>query len=423
MTHRQTLRGGNAAWLAALGGICGLILAACGFAEDEPRFGFVTAADGDWLAVAGTNFEGDEEPVWLYHYNEGGHDFVRTFERRPARVKRGFGSHLAVTEGTLAISCELDRVQRVEAAGSVDLYELQDGDVSVDPVRLFASKPEVYSTFGYTLAVHRDVLAVGVSNEQAANGQGTVHLFERDGMKWHRKTVVTSPLEKLPFARYRGFGTSIALTEAMLVVGAPLVDEGEMRVGAVFLYEKGPDGSYETAPVRLGREAGSGISFLGMDVAAKQDLIVASALTAKEGEEPETGAVCIYPRGENGTFPSVPAVVLSGPEGETFGESLALWQGWIVVSNPEAMDGKGMVTIYEPANGGRGWQPRTVLTGEEPGAQFGRSLCTSGDRLYVGAPYTWDNSGKGRVLVYGVSDDAEGGLELLETLRLPRDTR
>ncbi len=126
------------------------------------------------------------------------------------------------------------------------------------------------ATFGVVLAARGDALAVGA---RGANG-AFVNLFGWDGAAYrHQQRVRIAGL-----APEAGFGTSLALTDEFLLVGAPNDTRTAIASGGVYVFRRGsaPDERYRLAAFLGSPSGGAGDQF-GASLAARGERMVVGA--------------------------------------------------------------------------------------------------------------------------------------------------
>ena len=191
--------------------------------------------------------------------------------------------------------------------------------------------------FGGALAVSRDQLLVGESNNGTMSG--IVWVFERAADGWAETGQITvSSQVRTP----DGFGRAIAARDGWLWAGAPLEGEG---AGAAYLFRV--DGAEWTQVARF--------------EAPEEDEAAPAGVAAGADEEADERS---------------PA----------FGSSIALAADVAIVSAPGAGDGRGAVTWYaRDADGG--WSRGGSLhpPPDAAVAEFGTTLATDGATLLVGS--------------------------------------
>jgi hypothetical protein len=240
----------------------------------------------------------------LYVYDRLGSEFREVQKLVPSR--RGYytsiGSALALDGDTLI------------AGGCTDSATVYDGGV----VYIFARRNDMWSeqqylqgpmlrdgTFGYSVAVSGDMLAIGAPRAQrVAAGEtdaplpnGEVYLFERDGERWTQTSVLKAPVPR----QSDRFGSSLAITPSMLAVGAAgdasaarglqgdVNDSSAPASGAVYLYARQSGEPARTTFVKA-EDSASGIA-LGRTLAASEQVLVVGAPYEAEGK---SGAAFVF---------------------------------------------------------------------------------------------------------------------------------
>lgn len=390
--------------------------------EDLPRFGFKLASGGKWLVVSGSNFAGDKEPVWLFKHDDGRHRLVRVL-RSPTRGKTSFGDALAIHGDTFVVGASADLVNNAPSAGSVWVHHASSKkESSIRPTRLTATRPEAYGGFGSSIALSDNRLAVGTASDVAANGMASVHVLERRGGQWRRQSILTSPLVKADDISNQMFAATLALDDSHLVVGSPLAVVDGKKQGAVFLFKKGESGSFDVPPDILTAGATQDITTFGLTIAISKELIAVQGVVEPKGAK-DHGVVCVFQRDATGSYATTPTAVLAGKRPEprdAFGESIAMWQDGILVGDPSENGDTGVVHFFRRSPADRtSWELLTSLKGTGVGAHAGRAIATFATMAYVGEPYLWDGTGKGRVSVV-VLDKEKLQLRRIGSIELPR---
>jgi len=206
------------------------------------------------------------------------------------------------------------------------------------------------SLFGQSVAIHGEMIVVGAPREEGEEPRsGAAYVFERVDGYWKQ----TARLKALNAGSYDEFGTSVAVTEGFIVVGAPFERSSDRNdpqsdnassAGAAYVFERGYESWLSVAYLK--EEWPTNEDQFGMSVAIDR------------------------PSGED-----VVRVAVGAPGVDEFG------------ANEE-----GTVTIFELE--GDEWirVERLVPSGLGSHHRFGHSIDLDGDCLVVGAPSenTWE---------------------------------
>jgi len=260
----------------------------------------------------------------------------------------------------------------------VRIFELQGSDFV--EVSSFTSSlvPATSASFGVTLAMEGDLIAVG---DPAASA---VHLYRRNAGTWALDQVVQPALGGAQSVH--GFGTSLDLDQGRLVVGAPSATSsaGTLEDGLVFVFEENQGTWQETQ--RLGATVPDIFNSIGLDL----DLDGNQLIIGEPGAGPLGGLVHIFQH--NGTDFVLSASLTAtqaNPEGG-FGYSVAIEGNRAAVGAPSTQvqqQNDGQVHVFE--NLGGTWQETGLL--QDPGDghhianHFGADLEFDGGDLFVTA--------------------------------------
>ena len=244
------------------------------------------------------------------------------------------------------------------ALGRTELVKLQPDD------------PASVPTFGASVAIDGDYIAVGAPEEVV----GLVLVFHREGTGWAQQAVLGG-------GGISG-GHSVAIEGERLVTGAPGFDMQGPREGHAKVYRRdGEEWVLEADLLHSGAINGDGF---GHCVAISGDRIVVGAPGIQM--DPDFDRAYVFRR--EGTA-WVEDVVLVGSDtvaGDQFGTSVAIDGDVIVVGAPMydvPEQKRGAVYVFRFDSGS--WVEEAKLAPPAPG-YIGASLSISGEVLTVGAP-------------------------------------
>ena len=199
------------------------------------------------------------------------------------------------------------------------------------------------------------------------NGEmGAVYAFHKQNMSWVEWQRLQAPDRNASDA----FGSALALTDSLLVVGAPGRQNGQ---GAAYCFRLLPTGQwqYESPLTQSGNSFGASLAMDGNTL----------AVASPEG----SGEVNIYVRNGLQWILVDQLDPLSSSPQRAFGFSLDLNNDTLCIGAPGLND-EGRLFIY--ANGPGGWSLLQELSAPDAttGQGFGHSVMRLGDQIIVGEP-------------------------------------
>ncbi len=241
--------------------------------------------------------------------------------------------------------------------------------------RLQVPSAQVDEKFGYSVAYDNTGTWAVVGAPGSNNGAGAAYLFRSNGdIMWHFQARFEADTPT-PGA---GFGSSVSMNGAYVVVGAP--NEGN---GAAYVFFRAGSGTEWTRQARIVPAAGGPAhENFGHSVAING----AYAAVGAPGDASTAGRSYTFLR--SGTTWAQQATM--APTGtvptDGYGTSVALEGTSLVVGSPG--DNAGIGAAYVWVRSGTNWPFKTMLTptGGAAGDKFGTSVDISGARVVVGAP-------------------------------------
>jgi choice-of-anchor B domain-containing protein len=255
-------------------------------------------------------------------------------------------------------------------------------------------------SFGGAVAVGSDEVVVGETRNQAFPGSVYVYSADADGT-WNNPTKVSAPGANGKADR---FGSAIALSEDMLVIGASAANDGR---GAAYVYRQDADGvwNYATELVPTDeaelRDLGRGVHIM------HEHVFVASS-----------AAMFVFDMDAEGGFSMTGRLAPDSVEArDDFGSAIAARSGYVFVGAPGEADGAGAVYVYRHNHDNMQWEPEATLEGMglDNGARLGSAIHAADGFVLVGAPREGGRMGSGAVV--GFARDEESG-EWEEVTRL-----
>lgn len=221
-----------------------------------------------------------------------------------------------------------------------------------------------------------------VTNTAIVGSQGKVILYQKIHNTWSRLTeLVPEPASAVSAANEYGYSVDIA--DKIAVVGAPGASAG---VGAVHVFTYSSTANQWVFKQTLSPQTPVAGGRFGESVSVSGSNILVGAAGAP------TGSAYIFARASD-TAPWVQADQLTG--GASFGHSVSIHYGTIVVGSPDEDAGAGRARVYSVAGDGTSSDtPDAVLqqfneAGDpvrQDGGRFGDSVTVRGTTVIVGAP-------------------------------------
>jgi len=408
-------------------------------ANSNDYFGAAVALSGDTLVVgatgegssanggAGDNSAPDAGAVYVFVRNNNGGWIQQPYLKASnADSKDLFGSSVALSGDTLAVGAigEGSRANGGEAdnsapnTGAVYVFVRNNIGVWVQQAYLKASNADAKDLFGSSVALSGDTLVVGAigegssrlggADDNSAPDAGAAYVFVRN----NNGVWVQQPYLKASNADAGDlFGTSVAISEGTLAVGAVgegssaaggAADNSALSAGAVYVFTRNNNGVWLQQPYIKASKADAGDQF-GL-VALSADTLAVGAVGegssalggADDNSAPNAGAVYVFTRNNNGIWVQQPYLKASNADaGDQFG--LVTLSGdtlvvGAVTENSSAVGGEaddsapnaGAAYVFIRSNGVWMQQPYLKASNAEANDQFGW-VGFSGDTLITGA--------------------------------------
>ncbi|HEY4632638.1 MAG TPA: ELWxxDGT repeat protein, partial [Candidatus Limnocylindrales bacterium] len=275
-----------------------------------------------------------------------------------------FGLVVAASEDYVVVTAHLDDTGATDA-GAVYVFDAASGSL----LRTITHPlPQVGSQFGASVAIDGDLLVVGAPFDDApAADSGMAYVFNV------RTGAFMALFNPFPGVGDR-FGTSVALADGRVLVGAPFDDTAATDAGAAYLFDAFT-GTLLLPAIMKSLPAAS--DNFGNAVALSHDHALVGAPFDKTAAS-NAGAAYLFDA-QRGT----PVRTFANPEplaNDQFGSAVALSGEQALISTP--FHGTGVAYLFDARTGER---RRTFLDPSPTGSdRFGTSLALSGTRVLIG---------------------------------------
>lgn len=327
--------------------------------------------------------------------------------RSPEGVGDGFGSAIALGGHVLAVAAP-------GAANGGTVWVFDAFDPSKPPVRLQPPAGVECAGFGTSVSVSSQGVFVAVGAPKAKvedfEKAGCVLLWRRDGDQWKYIDALTQE----PPVEGGMLGSTVAVSESVLVAGAPDADLGNrINAGVTVAWKRELTGTWRYAQTLLPMSQNSG-SVFGESIALCDDAgpplvreAVIGARAARSTRGTAAGSVELF-RETMGKWRPAPNTLFVGSKCEPldhFGESVASARGLVAIGAPGAnlslAADAGRAYVFR-CDDGRNWAEDAVLDSPAPesGSNFGMHVAICANRVIVAAPDAHTTAGRGRVFGY-----------------------
>jgi drug/metabolite transporter superfamily protein YnfA len=314
-----------------------------------------------------------------------------------------FGWSLAVAGTTLVIGARNDSTG-AQYAGSVYVYDLASPTPAAIVMTLTNPTPASGERFGYSVAMSGTRLVVGAAEAyQGASSVGSVYVFDLAGAA---PTVPIATLTNPGPASGDYFGSTVAIDNTRVIVGAFFDDTGSSDAGSAYVYDLAS--ATPTVPMfTLTNPTPENTDYFGYTVAISGTLALVGSPNDDTGMT-NRGSVYVYDLA--GTRPAVPITKLSNPSrtlDNGFDTTLAIHGTHVVIGAPTDDTGAtnaGRVFIYDLA-GATPNVPVATLNHPAPAYNdyFGSGVAVEGLTVVVGAPYQdMNGADRGAAYIFGI---------------------
>ncbi len=377
-------------------------------------FGQAVALRGDWLAVGEPNANEGAGAVHLFHRVGLSWEHVATLTADDGAANDHFGQALALTDAFLAVGAPDADLGENEDAGAVYLFAYAQSQWQLAQ-KLSAPSVTAGDRFGASLALDDGTLVVGAPQfDQPNNNAGAVFVFTQgDDGSWAHQVTLTAADGKSGDR----LGTAVALFGDRVAAGAPLANAPATDAGRVYLFLR--QGSTWTQEAAFSPADAAKDDRFGSSVALSNGVLAVGAPGADASNAADVGAVYIYSLADQQWTLQARLSPDDAQAGDAFGQAVSLDSGLALIGAPQAGGGVGAAYVFTAE--GEQWvqqarlRPNSAVSGDEAGA----AIALDAGWLALGAP----EGGAGAVSLFA-PEQARAVVHLLSAQGLlvrPRD--
>ena len=391
-----TCNGGTCDGTGVCAATMATVLRAAAITADYQYFGSAIAVDGTRMLIGSPSlptprilgrahlFERRADGTWSE---------IAELVSRTGSAADLFGAAVAVDGDVAVVGAPGRAVAGLEKAGQAHVFTRQSDGRWVEVQVLGSEDPVIFGSFGSSVAVSGDWVAISAPLENGMSGITYVYDSSGSGAEpW----VFRQAVEPSDARNNLHSGWSIALEDSRLLIGADGFDMAGVYVGAAYLFERRGVVFVEDARLLAG-ERSADASF-GAAVSLEGDRIGIGAPSVNGGR----GRAHVF---EKSAGVWIETTALDGPDvgSETrFGTSVALSGPSLLVGAPEyVVAGRraaGEAFLYLQ-NGAGAYRLTHEYAQQPPGAdrRLGTAVALTGDEALVSVPYqgngTWRDHG------------------------------
>ena len=321
------------------------------------KFGSVLAISGD-LAVFGAWSDSDNG-FWAgsaYVFRYDGASWIEEVKLAPsdATAHQEFGWAVAIDDETIVIGAPTDE-ENGHRSGAAYVFRYT-GAAWVEEAKLLASDSAEEDFFGRGVAVFGDVLAVGASGDDD-NGpdSGSMYVFRYDGTNWSEEAkILPSDGEQ-----YDYFGGALSIVEDTILVGVPFSEDNANVQGSVYVFQyDGLEWVEETKLVPADSQTGD---HFGCCVSSDGNRLIAGAYRDDDLGN-DAGSAYIFRRDGSDWIEEAKLLASNGVDEDFFGVDVSIRDDTVVVGASQAVvDDVQSGTAYVFELDGEDWIEQAIL--------------------------------------------------------------
>jgi hypothetical protein len=371
------------------------------------RFGSAVAVDGD-VAVVGAPLEDDggiagRGAAYIFRFSAAGTwDLERRLVAPDGAVNDQFGSSVAVSGGQVVVGAPLRDEAGIADRGGAYVFRLTDPVTATWELTatLVSEDGAVDDRFGSSVDISADSILVGAPfrDQGGIADEGGAYVFRRTDPPadiWEATALLTASDGEVNDR----FGSSVAINDGDLIIGAPLRDQaGISDLGAAYVFRRTDAVDLWSEVDLLLASDGEVNDRFGSSVALDGDDALIGAPFREEGGILNQGAAYVFRRTDIAANTWTPVNLLTvaaddATPGDQFGTSVAIDGGDALIGAPFDDTGgifeRGAAYHFRRTDAGV-WERAAVLfaTDGEVGDRFGFSVALSGDAAMIAAPFT-----------------------------------
>ncbi len=266
-------------------------------ATTDHYFGYSVAIEGDIAVVGATGDDHagqDSGSAYVFRFDGANWVEESKLTASDATIGMGFG-RVSISGDTILVTAAWDNHVDPDdpycSSGSAYIFRY-DGSKWIEETKLTASDAKCHTVFGISGDIDGSTVIIGAYvDDEAGPNAGAAYIFEFNDAEWVELQKLIPSGAQISHL----FGTSVAIRDDLMVIGAPGDDDVATNSGAAYVYRL--VGSKWIEKTKLTAFDGSSEDLFGLSVAIDGEIICASAVTHTNGA-PNSGSAYIFFRNE-----------------------------------------------------------------------------------------------------------------------------
>ena len=346
----------------------------------------------------------NEAPSWQYGDGRTAtYDDLMKFTAGDGSAGNSFGRSVAIENDVIVVGANFD--DNGAASGSVYVFTMGINGYYNQTAKLTGA----WGEFGYSVAIDNGVIVVGAPyTSDNGSSSGSIYVFTADSDGVYTQTNKFFNTNVYGASQHL-FGRSVAIDNGIIVVGATGDDDKGNSSGSAFVFTADSDGLYSQT-TKLTAEDGASGDWFGSSVAINNGIVVVGARGDNDNGT-QSGSAYIFTMDSDGLYSqSSKLTAADGAKDDWFGQSVAIDKGIVVVGAFDAYKdstNSGSAYVFTPDNIGVYSQTSQLNAVDgAAGSHFGSSVAIEDGVVVVGVFGDHDNStNSGSAYVFTADND------------------
>jgi hypothetical protein len=301
-----------------------------------------------------------------------------------------FGYAVAASGTTVMVGAPNKTVGSNQYQGAAYVF-VQNGATWTQQTKLTSSDGAYNDVFGYSVALDANTAVVGANNKAFGSlntsnvcyCDGAAYVFVRNGTTWSQQQKLLAS----DVGQDDGFGTSVAVSGNIAVIGAPFMTK--QNLGAAYVFVQ--NGTTWSQQQELTASDGANGDHFGISVAVSGNTALIGAYLKTVGSNQSQGAAYVFLQSGSTWAQEQELTASDGGPFDAFGWSVALSGDTAVIGAVHKTFGsiQNQGAAYVFVGSGAAWSQQSELTSSDGAANddFGSSVALDGETAVVGAPF------------------------------------